>query len=726
MTKPERPDASIEQLLASMNKWGASDLFVSVGKGPAIRVDGAVMQADLQVTTAEEMDRFLANVLSDEGKSRFEAAGDLDVATTLADGRRFRMNLSRQRGSISLVARALPSGELTFEDLLLPESVAKLADRQRGLVLVTGSTGSGKSTTLAAMIHHINTTRRAHIITIEDPIEFVHRDIEAIISQRQVGSDTVSFRSALKHVVRESPDVILIGEMRDMETMQVALSAALTGHLVLSTLHTIDCSQTVQRILSYYPEGQRNQAALDLSLSLQGIISQRLLPKKDGKGRVVAVEALTVTPAAAKLIRGQQIDDLVDLMQASEDPDTTTFNRALLERYRAGLITFDVGKAGATNADEFALATQGMSVGVQAFRGEGDLDSIAGLDVKRLVEMALARGASDLHLSVGRPPILRIAGSLEPLPIAPLSAGDMRMLLYSMMTVRQRTVYELERELDFALSLGDGQRFRVNAYFQRGHMAAAMRAIPSEVPDAERLGLPDHLMALSDRPHGLLLVVGPTGSGKTTSLACLVDRINRTRSCRIITIEDPIEYTHEGILATVDQREVYADTQSFGAALKYILRQDPDVIMIGEMRDLETISAALTAAETGHLVLATLHTNDAVQTIDRIIDVFPSHQQSQARSQLALSLLAVISQRLLPRADGAGRVPAFEIMMATPAIRTLIRDGKMHQALSVIESSRRHGMHTMDHSIKELFESELITYEEAVRFVRQPGILVTT
>jgi len=712
----------IERLLSSMDKWNASDLFVCEGTPPAVRVNGQVRKLELPPTTQDEIMTFLTDLLTPMALKRFQESGDMDVGTSLADGRRFRVNLGRQRGHVALVARALPPGDLSFDDLLLPSGVSTFAELHRGLVLVTGATGSGKSTTLAAMIHHINQTRRVHIVTVEDPIEFVHTDINARITQREVGVDTDSFETALKHVVRESPDVILIGEMRDMDTMSVALSAALTGHLVFATLHTIDASQTLQRIMSYFPEHLRHQVAMDLSMALQGIISQRLLPRSDGKGRVVAVEMLNMSPAAGRLIREQRVSELVDLMRSSSDPATITFNEALLELHRAGRISFDVGQAYASNPDEFALGVKGMSVGVQAFKDVGAIGS-TGLDIKSLLEIALQRGASDLHLSEGRPPILRIVGNLEALPLPKLSSSDLRMLLYSVMTTRQRSIYELERELDFALALENGRRFRINAYFQKGHMAAALRAIPSHVPDAETLCLPKPIQRLADKPQGLLLVVGPTGSGKTTTLASLVDRINRSRPCRILTIEDPIEYTHDSIVATVDQREVYADTQSFAAALKFILRQDPDVILVGEMRDRETIAAALTGAETGHLVLATLHTNDAIQTIDRIVDVFPAHQQSQARSQLAASLLAVVSQRLLPRVDNQGRVPAFEIMMATTAIRTLIRDNKMHQALSAMESSRKAGNLTMDWSLKELYEYGIISYQDAARHIRQIALL---
>ena len=474
----------VVRLLGSMEALGASDLFVSAGTLPALRINGEVRRLDLPETPTDELDRFLDLVLTPAMRSRFEDEGDLDLGWSLASERRFRINLSRQRGHVGLVARALPSGELDFAELLLPAGVADLADLNRGLVLVTGATGSGKSTTLAAMIHRINQTRRVHIVTVEDPIEFVHQDRRARITQREVGSDTASFATALKHVVRESPDVILIGEMRDVETVQVAMSAALTGHLVFATLHTIDASQTLQRILSYFPEHLRHQVALDLSMSLRGVVSQRLLPRKDGKGRVVAVELLTVNPAAGKLIREQRVDELEDLMRHSDDPTVATFNEALFHLYSHDLISFDVGIAYATNPDEFALATKGMSVGVHTFRGGEDAGASNTLDIRTLLELALDRGASDLHLAVGRPPILRIVGALKAMPMPPLSAADMRMLLFSVMTNRQRTTYELEREIDFALALQGGKRFRVNAYFQKGHMAAAMRTIPSAVPDA--------------------------------------------------------------------------------------------------------------------------------------------------------------------------------------------------------------------------------------------------
>ncbi len=723
MRDPSVPVA-VEDLLRSMEGQRASDLFLCQGKPPSIRVHGQIVPLDHPPTSREQLEVLLGQLLSKEQRRLLDADGDLDVGLTLGRGRRFRVNLSRQQGMLAAVARALPSGELLFDELGLPAVLPSLFEPFRGLILVTGATGAGKSTTMAAMVHHINNTRPVHIVTIEDPIEFVHQDLQGRVSQREVGLDTRSFHRALRQVVRQSPDAILIGEMRDRETMQVALSAALTGHLVLTSMHTVDASQTLQRLLSYFPEHLRAQAAVDLSLALRAVISQRLLPRADGMGRIPAVEMFINTPATKRLLREQKVDDLMDLVRSSSAPGMAIFNEALLELYSAGRISYQVGLANASNPEEFTLWTRGMSTGVHGPRSTREARSAKGVDLKVLLSRAMELGASDLHLAGGRPPIVRITGSLRKLNDHQFTDGDMRMVLHSIMSSRQREIYDLEREVDFALSLEGGRRFRVNAYFQRGRMAAALRAIPSEIPDAATLGLPSTVLSLGEKPHGLLLVVGPTGSGKSTTLACLVDRINRSRNCRIITIEDPVEYVHKSRRATVDQREVYADTHSFGAALKYILRQDPDVILVGEMRDAETMSAALTAAETGHLVLSTLHTNDAVQAVDRIVDSFSPHQQSQVRSQLAASLLGVVSQRLLPRADGNGRVGAFEIMVASTGIRTLIRESKMHQAHSLMEAARKDGSITMDKCLQQLVADEKVLVEHAQRHLRNPKAIL--
>ncbi|MEE2750599.1 MAG: PilT/PilU family type 4a pilus ATPase [Myxococcota bacterium] len=709
-------------LLTGMEENEASDVFITEGKPPALRIHGKILPQNLPATDSKTMDGLLQELIHPATLERFKAEGDVDVGITTDDGQRYRLNISKQQGRTNLVARAIPSGALPFHQLGLPKEIQTLANEQRGLILVSGATGSGKSTTLSAIVHHINQNRAAHIVTIEDPIEYVHQDRLSRITQREIGGDTTSFQIALKHVVRQSPDVILIGELRDAETMRVALSAALTGHLVIASLHTIDATQTLQRMLGYFPDERRAQVAMDLSLTLRGIISQRLLPTERGDARAVAVELMTSTPAVIKLLRELRVEELQDLMRSNRQPGLQTFNQSILKLYQAKKINYETGLAYATNPDEFSLQAKGMAAGIASFQS-GDSTQAIELDMMALLETVLDRGASDLHLTVGRPPILRVAGSLTPIGNQALSDADMRILLYSILSGRQRSSYELERELDFALALENGRRFRVNAYYQKGRMAAALRAIPAEIPDADSLGLPPGLLKLGTRPHGLLLMVGPTGSGKTTTLACLVDRINRSRPCRIITVEDPIEYAHESIQATIDQREVYADTKSFAAALKYILRQDPDVILIGEMRDMETISAALTAAETGHLVLATLHSNDAIQAIDRIVDVFPSHQQSQARSQLASSVLGIVSQRLLPSKMGSDRLAIFEILVGNAAIRNLIRENKLHQVQSIMEGGRRDGMITLDRALKEAYESGKIHWDDAQRYLQNPKLI---
>ena len=343
-------------------------------------------------------------------------------------------------------------------------------------------------------------------------------------------------------------------------------------------------------------------------------------------------------------------------------------------------------------------------------RGEGTV-----LDLNKMLQERLERGASDLHITVGVPPMIRRNGALTSLGGSALTSADTRELVYSILSGEQRAALEREWEFDFAYSLPGCARFRVNTYFQRNSVGAAFRAIPMQIRSFGELGLPAIVADLALRARGLVLVTGPTGSGKTTTLATIIDHINHNCTDHIITIEDPIEYLHQHGESVVNQREVGADTRSFSAALKYILRQDPDVIMIGEMRDLETVAAALTAAETGHLVFATLHTQDAAQTVDRIIDVFPPHQQQQVRVQLASSLQGVVSQQLLPIRDGSGRTAAVEVLVPTPAVRNLIREGKTHQIPTAIQTGTQHGMTSMDNSLATLYKRGMITLDTALQ-----------
>lgn len=347
------------------------------------------------------------------------------------------------------------------------------------------------------------------------------------------------------------------------------------------------------------------------------------------------------------------------------------------------------------------------------------------LDLNDLLAELVERGGSDLHITVGMPPVLRINGKLVQTDGPRLTPGDTKELVYAILKQDQREKLEREWELDFAHALPGVARFRVNAYYQRDSLGAAFRHIPVQIDTFEELGLPRILGDFCHKPRGFVLVTGPTGSGKSTTLASMVDFINRSQEVHIITIEDPIEYLHQHRKAVIDQREVGTDTHSFSTALKYVLRQDPDVILIGEMRDLETVAAALTAAETGHLVLATLHTQDAAQTIDRIIDVFPPYQQQQVRIQLAGTLQGIVSQQLLPTADASGRVVACEVLVPTAGIRNMIREGKTHQLLTAMQAGQRYGMVTMDQNLAELHRRGLVTLDDALQRAVDPNILKT-
>jgi len=340
------------------------------------------------------------------------------------------------------------------------------------------------------------------------------------------------------------------------------------------------------------------------------------------------------------------------------------------------------------------------------------------IDISSLLKLTMEKGASDLHITVSSPPILRVDGELFITDLPILSSDDTKRIIYGIMNDDQKASFEENKELDSSFSLPDTDRFRINIHYQKGNTEAAFRRIPKDIPKLENLGVPDIAYNLIRKPNGLVLVTGPTGTGKSTTLAAMIDVINSEKSKIIICIEDPIEFIYTNKKSVIKQREVYADTRSFPEALKRALRQDPDIIVVGEMRDLETISTALTAAETGHLVLATLHTPDAPQTIQRIIDVFPPYQQRQVRVQLAEALQGIISQQLLIRAKGKGRVLATEVMIATPAVRNLIREGEIAQMPSLIQMGAQYGMRTMDKCLKDLYKKGVVTQDTALSKVR--------
>lgn len=717
----------IADLLRRALVIGASDLFVTAGKPPAMRLCGHIQTdtGELPIA-ADAINIFRQTVLPQSSEHQYHQKGSFDASCSLSPTERFRLNFFETLSGPALAARPIFSGNDIFIDRInLPPLIRRIAEEPRGLILVAGTTGSGKSTTLAAMINHLNRTTHRHILTIEDPVEFIHRDDQSLISQREVNSDVLSFSEAMRSAMRENPDVIVVGEMRDMETMQTAINAALTGHLVISTVHTADTLQAIERIINLFPEHQREQVAIDLGLALVAIVAQRLLPAADGHGMLPAVECLLGTPPVKKFIADRDYQGLEDALRRGSESGMITFNRALFRLCRDRRITVEEALNASDNRDEFTLLLKGMESGVDAFRnhyGVDDLEDEHGVDMRQLLRAAVKMEASDLLLSCGAAPTLRINGDLHALDLPPLAAGDVQRLLFSLTSRRQRIEFEEKRELDFALAVElqldrkSGQssvhRFRVNGFYQRGNIGVVARVVAGAIPQPEELRLPEALVKLTEKQQGLVLVTGPTGSGKSTTLASLIDRINRRRNCHIITVEDPIEYVHENKLALIEQRELHADTLSFSAALKYALRQDPDVILVGEMRDIETMAAALTAAETGHLVFATIHTNNAPQTIDRIVDSFPAAHQNQIRLQLAGVLLAAVSQRLLTRVDGKGRIAAFEVMTGTPPVQALIREGKTHQLQSVIETGAKDGMITMEKALDELYHAGQVSIDE--------------
>lgn len=340
--------------------------------------------------------------------------------------------------------------------------------------------------------------------------------------------------------------------------------------------------------------------------------------------------------------------------------------------------------------------------------------------IEEMLAAAKNAGASDLHITVGVPPKMRVNGHLITMDYDRMLPPDTLRLLDQIMSEQQKEKFQRDGEHDMSFSIPNLGRYRVNAYKQRGSVAIALRLVGTQVPSPEVLGVPESVIDLYQRKRGLVLVTGPTGSGKSTTLAAIIDKINNNRECHVITLEDPIEYLHQHKLSMVNQREIGLDSQSYANALRAALREDPDVILVGEMRDFETISVAITAAETGHLVLSSLHTIGAASTVDRVIDVFPPHQQQQIRVQLANVLEAVISQQLIPKADGSGRVAAFEVLHSNHAVRNLIREGKSHQLMSVMQTNRKVGMIAMDEAILQLYQNGTITREMAIQFAQDP------
>jgi twitching motility protein PilT len=367
-------NTEISDILENMVLLKASDCYLKVDERPFFRVNGQIHNSKFAAVSDEDISRFMGAVMTEFQRERFQKDPDLDLAYDTKSGNRFRINVFRQRGHIGMVIRLIPSENLSFDFLHLPPVVREFAELPRGLVIVSGATGSGKTTTQAAMVDHINTNFNKHVVTVEDPIEFIHYNKKSIINQREVGYDTNSFGDALKHVVRQSPDVILIGEMRDLETMLVALSAAQTGHLVITTLHNVDTAQTLDRIINYFPEYMRHQIRLELSLCLKGVVCMRLISRKDGKGRIPAVEIMRATPVIRKLLLEGNTKTVPDYIKEGREFGMQTFNQALLDLFQEGLISYEDALQNASNPEEFKLNAQGMFTGTDSIRAKQSLE----------------------------------------------------------------------------------------------------------------------------------------------------------------------------------------------------------------------------------------------------------------------------------------------------------------------------------------------------------------
>ena len=712
----------LNSLLSSLIRPGVSDIFITAGKVPYVRENGEMRQTEIsEPVDGAAVDEWREAVLDAAMKADYFATGGVDAAVDV-EGRRCRVNFMSTLNGPALVLRPInEGGDLDFAELGLPEErLKRLCSLARGIVFIAGGTGSGKTTTLNAMVNCINRNFRRHILTLEDPIEYIHHDSMSLVNQRELRGG--GFAAAMRNAVRENPDVIVLGEMRDPESIRAALNAALTGHLVLTTVHCTDSVALAERLLGFFDESERQRIALDLSLSLEAVIAQRLIPGTDGR-MVPAVELLLGTPIVRKNISQCAFDGLLVALSDGGRHGMTTFNNSLYELAQNNRISRQAALDNSDDPDELELRFSGVRHGGgTATAADNLLQNVSNVNMNDLFSAAVQLGASDLVLSHNMPPMLRLNGEMTALDLPPLSSGDIRRLLFSVIDKRRRALFEEQRELDLSLSVTIPEssqqpeqicRFRLNAFFQRGVPALVARVLNEQIPTPESLGIPPVMEELIRKRQGLILVTGPTGSGKSTTLASLLEYVNHTRCAHVITIEDPIEFVYVNDRAVIEQRELHSDTLSFAGALRSALRQAPDIILVGELRDNETIASALTAAETGHLVLGTIHTNSAAQTVDRVIDSFPQNMQNQIRQQFASCLLAVVSQRLLKRADGRGRVAAFEVMVGTPPIRALIRDGRGHQIEASMETASADGMQTMRHVLADMVAMGVVTAEEA-------------
>jgi twitching motility protein PilT len=737
-----RPEISVggamtafEALIVETLSRKGSDLHVIADRPPLIRSTGELVAAGPPLSSAD-VEQMLLPLLNPEQRATLDKLGYIDFGFDSGVSR-LRANVSRQRSGLKGSFRIVMSPTPTLESLGLPRELARVTTYHQGLVVIAGPNGHGKTTTLAAIVDLINASKPHHILTVEDPVEFIHIRKKALMTQREVGPHTKSFGTALKASLREDPDVIVIGELRDRETVEIALTAAETGHLVMATMSTPSAAKTIDRLIDLFPPDDQSQVRATLAGALKFIVAQRLIPSAQGGEFVAAVELLTGVPPLWALIRDNKLFQLPNLQQRGRAYGMIRMDDSLLELVRAEKITEEMGLKFAEGKKEFQVALRAPAAAATPLpvqpspaaaqapnKGLQDIKSrMGGLFGKKelsvpaidaLFDQLLEMGGSDLHLSPNYPPMFRLKGDLVPGAERLISAAEVERFLYEILTPEQRAHFDRNRDLDFAYSYGQKARFRGNYMYKTTGIGGVFRTIPTKILSLDQLGVPAGIRKLCELRSGLVLVTGPTGSGKSTTLAAMIDHINSTRNGHILTIEDPVEFVHQSKKCQVTHREVGDHTPSFVDAIRSAGRENADIILVGELRGAETMKLALQLASFGILIFATVHTNSAGATIDRFVNAFPAEQQPQIRGMLSDSLAGVVAQQLLKKADGGGRVAVQEILIGNQALSAVIREGKTSQVTSLIQSGMAEGMQTMDGSLEKLVREGTIKAHDAL------------
>lgn len=763
----------LNSLLKRAYSVNSSDIHIEPFEDKSIvrmRIDGAIVD---YVTLQKGLHASLI--------ARIKIISELDIAERRVpqDGH-FRVNVEGEYINIRVSILPTVFGEKAVLRLLAGNSTIQHADSfgmeerdyerframldsPHGIIYLTGPTGSGKTTTLYMVLDEM-AKRSVNISTIEDPVE---KNIKKI-NQTQVNNTAgLTFEVGLRALLRQDPDIIMVGETRDSETASISVRSAITGHLVFSTLHTNDAASSIVRLIDMgvepylvansmvgtvaqrlmrriCPECGQEVEATEEECRLLGAAPGTKIKKAHGctqcnftgySGRIAVHEILTVDSTVRKMITdGASMDEIQDYavryqgMHLLRDSavekvlqQVTTIEELRKVAYysdappAAQACKTSVPAAPQPAAPQTVQMTEILHPVAAQVKGDPFADvGAATVHVEDIILRARESGCSDIHITAAKPLMIRINGALQETK-EQYSKAQITAMLLEMCDADQRAQLAAGNDLDFAVQTRDGNRQRVNIFRDMGALAATIRLLNSHIPTLESLGLPMVLGEIVKQPRGLILVTGPTGSGKSTTLAAMIDSINATRPDHIITIEDPVEYVYEKKQSLIHQREVGRDVTSFAAALRSALREDPDIILVGEMRDYETISAALTAAETGHLVLSTLHTTGAAQTIDRIIDACPNGSQNQVRTQLAGVLNAVVTQCLIPKIEG-GRIAATEILIGTDAVANMIRENKCHQMNTAMQAGAALGMHTLNRDLMSLVQRGVISMEQARKY----------